>query len=222
MKTIEIAGQKFGRLKVLHYVGKDRKRQALWECICDCGNRHVAAGCYLRSGNIKSCGCLQPETASAHCKESFTTHGITRTLTGVSWTSMMQRCFNPKVKHWMDYGGRGIRPCEFVAATPLNLVVLIGFRPSKDVSLDRLNNAVGYTCGSCRQCIEHDWPMNVRWATRLIQNRNKRISQMVEIGGVRKSVGEWAEEWNVPYTTARYRIWKHRKEVIQTVENYDI
>src|SRR5258708_906610 len=46
-------GQRFGRLTVLNRAGGDD-----WFYRCDCGKTATARGTDLRSGRIKSCGCL--------------------------------------------------------------------------------------------------------------------------------------------------------------------
>lgn len=61
-KFIDLTGQRFGRLLVLGFDKKDRFRQFMWLCKCDCGNVVSVRGYSLRSGNTQSCGCLQKET----------------------------------------------------------------------------------------------------------------------------------------------------------------
>lgn len=65
--TIDITGQRFGKLLVLHkidYRNTPDKSEAMWYCQCDCGNTTSVRGTSLREGATKSCGCLQRETAS--------------------------------------------------------------------------------------------------------------------------------------------------------------
>lgn len=59
-KIKDITGQKFGKLTVIENVGKLDGRRYSWRCICDCGNEKIVLGASLRSGNTKSCGCLNP------------------------------------------------------------------------------------------------------------------------------------------------------------------
>jgi len=59
--VIDITGQRFGRLVVKHQVPSD-KPTAQWLCVCDCGKEKIADGCLLRSGVVRSCGCLAKET----------------------------------------------------------------------------------------------------------------------------------------------------------------
>lgn len=62
----DIVGRKFGRLSV---VSREPNRgKAYWLCLCDCGQSKVAQGLELRTGRVKSCGCLRRETAAATAK----------------------------------------------------------------------------------------------------------------------------------------------------------
>ena len=57
MQTKDISGKKFGRLQVLR-IYTERDKGVRWVCRCDCGKEIVASGIKLRSGQVKSCGCL--------------------------------------------------------------------------------------------------------------------------------------------------------------------
>lgn len=60
-KTIDLAGQRFGRLTVIGEAGQDAHRMTLWLCGCDCGRRKIVRSYDLRKGNILSCGCRHSE-----------------------------------------------------------------------------------------------------------------------------------------------------------------
>ena len=62
MKVVDRTGQRFSRLLVLSRAGSDRKKNATWLCVCDCGNESVVAGHQLAGGRTKSCGCLAADT----------------------------------------------------------------------------------------------------------------------------------------------------------------
>lgn len=55
-----MTGTVFGRLTVIHRgaAPPDRKREAWWECRCECGNMTIVSGDRLRRGQTKSCKCL--------------------------------------------------------------------------------------------------------------------------------------------------------------------
>ena len=59
-KFIDLTNQKFGRLTVINNTANtahDRK----WQCKCDCGNEIIVTTSNLKSGNTRSCGCLNTE-----------------------------------------------------------------------------------------------------------------------------------------------------------------
>ena len=54
---------KYGRLVVIGRAPNTKEGRATWYCRCDCGNIIPVLGKHLRSGNTKSCGCLQKQRA---------------------------------------------------------------------------------------------------------------------------------------------------------------
>ncbi len=56
----EWIGQRFGRLTVVAYVGKERGSHH-WKCLCDCGNELIANQSNLNNGHTQSCGCIRAE-----------------------------------------------------------------------------------------------------------------------------------------------------------------
>lgn len=73
----DLAGQKFGRLTVIRFVGLIgiRKRVAWWECQCECGNIIEVRGGSLSCGVTKSCGCLAKESLSKISRTSAIERG---------------------------------------------------------------------------------------------------------------------------------------------------
>lgn len=64
MKSLDLKGQRFGRLLVLDKAPNQGKRTA-WKCKCDCGNEVIVLTEKLRrndSSPTRSCGCLQKES----------------------------------------------------------------------------------------------------------------------------------------------------------------
>jgi hypothetical protein len=76
---------------------------------------------------------------------------------------MKARCFDPRNKRYVDYGGRGITVCERWLRVE-NFFADMG-EPPPGMSLDRINNDGNYE------------PGNVRWATTLEQRANQRPRQ---------------------------------------------
>lgn len=70
-RYIDLTGQRFGRWTVMNITDKRTKnRTIIWHCKCDCGNEKDVDGYTLKSGQSKSCGCLQKEKASAQCRKT--------------------------------------------------------------------------------------------------------------------------------------------------------
>lgn len=159
-KVIDITGQKFGRLTVLNFDGVKSKK-ARWICKCECGNEVTAEGISLRSGHTSSCGCLARK------------HGKYNTLAYSSWRSMKSRCHNSNEKSYKNYGERGIKICERWNNFE-NFHADMGDRPSKEYSLDRIDNNANYSCGHCEDCLKNGWATNCKWSTISEQSKNKR------------------------------------------------
>lgn len=58
----DLTGQTFARLTVISYADTTDRR-ARWRCRCTCGTIAIVTGKSLRSGDTKSCGCLNREKA---------------------------------------------------------------------------------------------------------------------------------------------------------------
>lgn len=56
-KSIDLAGQKFGKLQVLCVDKNPSNKTKRWLCRCDCGNITTAKTNELTSGHKTSCGC---------------------------------------------------------------------------------------------------------------------------------------------------------------------
>ena len=56
----DLTGKVFGRLKVISH-SHNKGKTHYWNCLCECGNTHIASSKSLKSNKVKSCGCLQVE-----------------------------------------------------------------------------------------------------------------------------------------------------------------
>ena len=177
--NISIIGKKFGRLTALrevkHHVYPSGQVGRKFAFRCDCGKETVVFLNLARRGKSLSCGCLRLERLLSACTKhgmgtKYSCHPLYRT-----WKSMRQRCNNPSNPAYINYGGRGIRVCKRWEKFE-NFRDDMLPRWEKGLTLDRINNDGNYS------------PRNCRWATRLIQNNNRRDN--IKYKG--KSITEWS------------------------------
>lgn len=202
-KHSDIAGVKFGRLTAVSFLRSDKWRSSIWGFKCDCGNETEASISSVRSGNTQSCGCYWKERNAVEVRKRLLVHGMSKSPTANSWQHLIARCYNPKSDNFHKYGAKGIKACEFIKATPVNIVLLIGERPDGR-SIDRINNNLGYWCGSCAECVANNWTLNIRWATPKQQTRNRRVTPMAFVDGSLRSCGEISELKGISYDKAHY------------------
>jgi hypothetical protein len=107
------------------------------------------------------------------------THNQVGSRTYKSWAQMRGRCNRPGHIEYKRYGGRGIKVCVRWN-TFENFLEDMGERPAGK-TIDRIDPNGSYEPGNCR------------WATPKEQARNKRNNVILTIGGVSKTVAEWAE-----------------------------
>ena len=61
---LDLAGRTVSRLQVIKESKTRKHGKVTWHCTCSCGKAVLATTSDLRSGNKKSCGCLQKENAA--------------------------------------------------------------------------------------------------------------------------------------------------------------
>jgi len=138
-----------------------------WMCQCDCGNVAEYVATRVRNNNIFQCKSCSLKLLAI----SKTKHGMLKTSTYSSWCSMKDRCFNKKSKDYPSYGARGITVCKEWKDSFEKFYLDMGEKP-KGMSIDRINNNLGYFKENCR------------WATRSEQQKNKSNSCFWLIDGV--------------------------------------
>lgn len=186
--TLNLKGQKFGKLTCIEFFGLSKNQHTVWHCICECGNKINVVGSSLKKGLTKSCGCFRVERAS----KLNLTHGLSGTYWHWLWIRIRQKCTDPAHHEYKYYGGRGIllyKEWERDFETFYQyLIKTLGKRPSKKHSLDRIDTNKNYE------------PGNLRWATYSTQriNQRPRSSRKSKYQGVRISGNKFSAKitWN--------------------------
>lgn len=137
-------------------------------------------------------------------------HGLSKSRIYGIWCTMINRCYNPHVKFYESYGGRGIRVCKRWHNFQ-NFFADMGHRPG-GLTLERVDNDRGYSKANCV------------WATRTQQARNQRNKKRVRANGKLQTLSEWSEETGLSVGTIWRRIyvmgWPRKKAVTYTRTKY--
>lgn len=159
----DLTGNEVGFLKVLGQSSqKGIRRDFLWECLCECGNKLLVSGAMLRKAEKKSCGCKSKAETSG-------THGLHGTGTWKTWSSMIQRCTKEYHKSYEKYKDIPVDPAWLESFE--SFYEDMGNRPD-GMSLDRIDNDKGYFKDNCR------------WATHSQQQQNKKPNHINKIKGL--------------------------------------
>ncbi len=170
-KTVDVTGQKFGKLTAISFTGKkDKNGHYIWEWQCECGNRILSPSSYVKSGNTNSCGCIHSAQLAIRNQMNAKHHGADSRLYGV-WRGMKQRCTDPSRKDFKNYGGRGIHVCEEWVqnySAFQEWAIASGYDPNAPYmkcTLDRIDPNRDYC------------PDNCRWVDAKTQAKNRRNSK---------------------------------------------
>jgi hypothetical protein len=87
-----------------------------------------------------------------------------------TYNNIKARCGHFKHEGHKNYAGRGIRMCDRWLESFENFANDMGLKPTPEHSIERVDNDGNYE------------PDNCKWATRIEQNRNKRIYKTNVIG----------------------------------------
>lgn len=161
-RAYDRTGSRYGRLIVIDRADNS-EGSARWNCKCDCGGNTTVLASNLSHGNVQSCGCLMRERVIA----AKTVHGREPRRLYTIWCAMRQRCLDGKAISYPNYGGRGIRVCEEWSDYRIFRDWAITSGYSEGLTIDRIDNDLGYC------------PTNCRWATHKEQGRNKRNNRPV-------------------------------------------
>lgn len=186
-RFIDITGNRYNRLKVLERI--EGVQPATWKCKCDCGNITIVRGTNLKTGAVKSCGCLKHEEHNTHHLSNTKIYGI--------WNAMRNRCYYKKGKAYKNYGGRGITVCDEWKnsfETFYKWAMENGYKDG--LSIERMDNNCGYS------------PDNCKWINKGEQAQNRRRNYSVTINGVTKNLTEWCKEYNIDYGLVHNRCHK--------------
>lgn len=187
-----LIGRRYGMLTVIGFGGV-RNRHAFWVCKCDCGTtKNVRAG-HLKTGNVKSCGCLRSIENKSRAK-----HKLSRSKIYSVYHGMIKRCCNTSHPSYKHYGGRGVKVC------PEWKDKETGFENFYRWAMDN-----GYSEGLQidRIDVNGDYkPSNCRFVSPKENSNNKTNNVPITINGVTRNLREWEQVSGIRYQTIQDRL----------------
>jgi len=187
MDYTHFIAKQFNLLTVLRPTGvKDKVT-----CLCACGNEKIARISHLRSGSVKSCGCL----LKSKPKEVHGTHLASRTPEYKAWYCLVKRCNDASHFAYKLYGGRGISVCSRWLGKDgfENFLTDMGHRET-GYSIDRIDNNGPYS------------PDNCRWASKFVQANNRRNNIFVYYLDKNLTLSDWSKINGISDNTMRERL----------------
>jgi hypothetical protein len=181
----DLTNQSFGRLVVLGFAGRVGGHP-MWLCRCRCGTDKTIRHSHLTRQGVESCGCRKRDHAATHGRSGSKLYAV--------WRSMIQRCENPRDRAYRNYGGRGIGVCDKWRVSFEAFVADVGECPGPGYSLDRRENDGHYE------------PGNVRWVTRVTQQRNRRSNRLITCHGRTQLLTDWVKESSIHQSTIIQRL----------------
>ena len=160
----------YGQLTVLsEIIERKTSKHRFFLCKCSCNKETIVSMNHLKTGHTTSCGCVgRNRLAIFNYKHGHAKVGRITTEYRI-WLNMKNRCGNPANPAYKYYGQRGIKVCQRWQDSFEAFLEDVGNRPSKKLSLDRIDNNDDYM------------PKNVRWATWSQQRFNSRKPTKIRV-----------------------------------------
>jgi hypothetical protein len=161
-RTRSFEGHQFGDWTVISDEGTTVGRSMrVVVVVCSCGTRKEVRLSHLLTGTSRSCHGNRTARI-VHGHTHLMAPGVRkRSPEHSAWSSLKQRCLNPRNPAFNRYGGRGITVCTRWVLSFEDFLADMGPRPSPRHSIDRINNDGSYSSENCH------------WATQSEQNRNR-------------------------------------------------
>lgn len=176
-KIIDITNFKYGKLTVLKYLGINYRRSSVWECVCDCGKLVRTSSTVLRTGSIKSCGCITVERLKKldRCRDEIEV-GVNRVTRSYKRGAKNRNLeFNLSFDQVKDII---FQNCHYCGIAPKNICKLTKKRFITYSGIDRIINDLGYLPDNvlpcCSECNTMKSDMNLtefcEYVNRLIKH----------------------------------------------------
>jgi len=173
----DLTGQKFNRLNIIKYLGKNKTNNNIYLADCDCGKQTVQEGSDMSTGKVRSCGCLKGllnRNDDALERSIYTSYKSAAKRRGYTFSLHIED-FKVIIKQPCFYCG--IEHSNHVERKYTDSVITLDYN-----GIDRIDNTEGYNinnvtscCNICNQA-KHTMPQDkfIDWVKRISNNlKNK-------------------------------------------------
>lgn len=200
-----ILGKKFNMLTVLSQAQSRTKWKTYWNCKCDCGNYTIVSASNLKSGAVKSCGCLLKPKSVFPEVEQLTKED--RKILRSRWRGMIKRCYEDGQRGYKYYGAKGIKVCdEWKNSFDKFALWAIKSGFDKSLTIDRID------------CNGDYCPENCRWATWKQQENNRSSNAVIEYNGEKLTIAQMSEKYGINMNTLFDRIRYQGMDISEAIE----
>lgn len=142
--------EKYGKWTVISIAKPDKHWRKRALCRCDCGIEQSVDLYTLKKGLTHQCHFCRDKGQKENIgkKNPSYRHGLAHTKTYRIWSGIISRCYNPKVKIYKYYGGRGIKVCDSWLDF-INFYKDMGERPA-GLQIDRIDHEGNYELNNCK------------------------------------------------------------------------
>lgn len=182
-ERIDLTGRVFGRLTVIEFAYRKKKRN-YWKCQCTCGNTTIVRVDMLldKKKPTHSCGCIKNELLIENGKNTRfkSTHGDSDKRIYNIYRGILDRCNNPKMAGYHNYGGRGIK-CEWETYEDFKADMEESYYKhveeyGNDTEIDRIDVNGNYCKDNCHWVTHQEQCNNTRYNVFVIMEDGSEIS----------------------------------------------
>lgn len=173
----------------------DTNRGWAAHCRCRCGAERIVCLNHLRMSKRQGCAsCIARDRMLdriQHSPTAFKKQLVKSRKTRTKYNdkdrelaqiinAARQRCVNPRHKNYKNYGGRGVRFVFVSVEQAVRWIAKnIGYRPSKNLTIDRIDNDWHYEAGNLRWATYSEQACNTRRTlAHAIPGRMKRLCKL--------------------------------------------
>jgi len=166
---MNLIGHKFGKLVVTSF-SHVKNTNSYWKCKCDCGNLCTKSGNAMKTGNVRSCGCLKVSKrpkGETGLRILFNTYYSRARSRNIVFNLSLEDVKNITSQNCFYCGV----PPQFIASS--KLVKSVNFKNYNQYiynGIDRIDSTRGYTKDNVVPCC--------KWCN--IAKNNKSISEFKE------------------------------------------